>query len=646
MAAPRIKLADAFPVDKHVKTSPAWCIAVWRLDYPISFDRQTFKSVNGAIAADGAQLRGKNPLIIVSDATSVTINSTKAAHTHSISATLKNNAKVNYLSEILPGDWIGVWMVNYEDDLKKVLKALRKGDPANWYDSGFKGIGRVDSLFKDIVVDSRGNIVSDYALTATCFSELDTQIYYEQALSQAADKDIPTWMAKIGLDLQDLFVSNSKDGVLEDNIHKVIPGLFEIMLGKGASDAINTGDGDVNTSTGGATLTENAIRGEAEKAAPYAYLVPTAVGRTLNRVSRGGANDKVMAFADIMTLLVGRQEFDADGSNSKAQRFYPTLPTSTYNQTYKDTGNVMLGAFLPMQVGFVNTPLWSIAQQFLNPACNEMFTSFKADQDGFIIPTVQVRQIPFTTSKFPGLDSPYGVAKFLDQPRWVMDAHLLKRCRVGRSNATRTNFVRIYGQSQHHAGVVVAVQAVENGTINDPIDIQRSGLHPYATMVACETVSQSNGNPSHWMKLVADRMMGSHLTLSGQMTSVGIAEPVNIGDNLEFDGIVYHIEAITHTCSISNKIKSFFTSFSLSNGLSSQENSGTGQGNGGSSTSEPARAFKKSNDYVLYAGINESDAREREGGLKEDTYFDTSVDDDGSSDLNGTPVTGEYDGGT
>lgn len=638
-------LSEVYSPDQVSKISPGWCIAVWRLDFPISFDRSTFKSVDSANDADGAQLRGKNPLILVSDVVQASITASKAQHIHQCQASISNNPKNNYASLILPGDWFGIWMVRHEDQLAKVVDALKKGDPANFWGSGLKGIGRVESMGKDIERQGDGSIVSDYTFTGSCFTELDTQIYYEMGLAQAADKDIPTWMAKIGLSIDELFTKDQRrNGTLDDNIHKLIPALFDIMLSKGAASYVNNSPGtNLQVSTGGATNTLSS-NPDSPKAAPYAFVVPGAIASTLNRQPK----EKVAAYSDLMTLLVGRQEFDNDNDQSPARRFYPKLNTTAGRSednssddndlTFRYTGNQMLGAFLPLNVGFVNTPMWQICQQFLNPVCNEMFTAFKADPEGNIVPTVQVRQIPFTTSKFPGLDAPYGVTRFLDLPRWVIPPHALRKARIVRSNATRTNFVRVYGQSDLHAGVPVPVQAVKNGTISDPIDIQRSGLHPYSTMIGCETVSQANGQPSLWMKLVADRMMGSHLTYSGTIIADGIEEPICPGDNIQFLDTVLHIESVTHSVGMEGGNKVFITTLAVSNGLSSQEKDNPGTPN----------SFRKSNDHVLYSGLSEDDFRDYDGGVKSLTSMETTLenpDDDGRGEYTQqSKATGEFDG--
>jgi hypothetical protein len=55
--------------------------------------------------------------------------------------------------------------------------------------------------------------------------------------------------------------------------------------------------------------------------------------------------------------------------------------------------------------------------------------------------------------------------------------------------------------------------------------------------------------------------------LNGTCSTVGIAAPIVPGDNLEYDGVVYHIESVSHSCSVSpNGVRHFITQLSLTHG--------------------------------------------------------------------------------
>jgi hypothetical protein len=98
------------------------------------------------------------------------------------------------------------------------------------------------------------------------------------------------------------------------------------------------------------------------------------------------------------------------------------------------------------------------------------------------------------------------------------------------------------------------------------------------------------------MEIIADIMMGAHMTLTGTIEMVGIQAPICPGDNLEWDDVVFHIESVTHVCSINtnNGIKSFHTIVALSHGVSATPGSGV---------------------LGIYAGVYKDDQRSNEAPL-------------------------------
>ena len=56
--------------------------------------------------------------------------------------------------------------------------------------------------------------------------------------------------------------------------------------------------------------------------------------------------------------------------------------------------------------------------------------------------------------------------------------------------------------------------------------------------------------------------------MSGTINFVGIPQPIAVGDNLQFDNVVYHIEQVSHVAAISQDGKKMFrTTVVLSNGM-------------------------------------------------------------------------------
>ena len=641
--APRYQLIDDFGGGTYIGTSPTWVIAVWRFDIPISFDRSTMKSVQ-AMGGDGAKLRGANPLIISSECPQLTVTTNKDSHLTSLSAKLNSGPK-NFIVEILPGDWVMAWIVNYEDQAVELIDNLRNLKPANSFKSGLKFVGRVDSIQNDMKVDRPGGKVdSTYSLNCSGFKELDTILYYDLALKEKAIDNIGYWMYKLGEDLEKIFKYDKNES--PNNVVKILTSFFEAILGRGvpASRSKFGKNNDVQNIYQGTDDDPNT------QEAPFAYLVPEDVGKALDRTSRSKKGG-VLAFPDIFEFIYGVQEYENANSSSPEQRFQPKFKDGGQsNQTYKDAGSPLLGSFLPVGITVINKPLWSILNEYLNPVVNEMYVTLRVNSDGKILPTVIARQIPFTSNVFNNegqkIEGPtqdgsvmaenIKVTRFLDLPRWVMHPALFAGGTIGRSDATRTNFVHVYGQSRLQKGVPQSYQIVVNPPIVDSLDIQRSGIRPFIGSTACEVADQVGKAPTVWMQLIADRMINSQLTVNGTISMVGVQAPIPVGDNLEWNGVVYHIESVTHNCFIDHEMgqKSFMTTLSLTHGmrnLDDNEASGNVANNADDLTGKSAgngtvdESFQKSNDFPVYPGISTKDNMKYQPGITEESKFHTNV---------------------
>ncbi len=584
MGAPSYNLLSDFGVAKadYLSVNAHWAIAVIRLGYPLSFDRSTM-SANTSDLTQGALLRADKPLIITGDCTNINITGSKSSHTKSMNATLKQT-ETNYLVELMPGDWVMAWMTSNADDFETLLKKIERNNPDNpcntWSD-GFKFIGRIHNVRKNVTVNpGTGLKTATYSLQCTGFEELDTQFFYDAGLASkdTVEKDIGSWLARIGRDVSNLYASDARTGIQLNNVDVLIPTMIDIIVGKGVST--NTSPTIAAGANGQDTVTAAPT-----KDAPLAYIIPTMVGRLLGKTQEDASKKTVLAYCDILELLQGVQTYPGEDT------FTPQLNKAKSTPQRRVTTTPMLGTFLPSPPEFTNRPLWGVLQQFLNPAINEMYTALRVNPEGRVVPTIVLRQIPFTTDAFDP-DSQYvkdrvqqgtGTGKtslpdgklpftrFLSLPRWQMPGVMVHSCDIGRSNATRINFVHVYGQALYSkANISIGAQIVNNPPIMDSLDIQRSGLHSYMTTINCAVQDEVDEVPGLWMSLVADWMIGSQYTLNGHIESVLIQSPIVEGDNLEWDGVVYHIESVSHTGNVdASGMKTARTSLTLTNGMRS-----------------------------------------------------------------------------
>jgi hypothetical protein len=232
---------------------------------------------------------------------------------------------------------------------------------------------------------------------------------------------------------------------------------------------------------------------------------------------------------------------------------------------------------------------------YLNSPVNEMLTVLRADDDSNIYPFLVVRQVPLTTDEGanaaakvllqPDKDDPdsegewvvekqnveLGERKipataFMELPRWVVAPGLVFDADIGRSDQPRVNMCYVYG-----SGPGSPVDEVKSfhlaPPIKDDLDILRNGVRPYMPSVNVLLVDGNLG-PSNWRDFMADISMSLHLTLNGTMSISGVRAPIAPGDNLEYEGIVYHIESVTHTFRLDSSTgnRHFQTSLNLSNG--------------------------------------------------------------------------------
>lgn len=644
--APRYHLIDDFlstkprsPKDRdlaaeEISVSPGWVVAIIRLSNPVSFDRTKLLASEPGDSvsvsnnpADGVRLRG--PVLVISDqgdCVRLTVSGNKSNHTNTLQAQLLGS-ETNYFSAILPGDWVMAWMLESQDKTVDLIKRIHNLEPCNGFDDGFKFVGRVQDVRRVRQKDQAGGTVSVfYNLTATGYQELNTMIFYDPHLAES-NKLMGSWLAKLGKGITELLNTPSQDtaSTAAIDINEVIPFFVDLLLGDGIPQRYaNPGkDSHLRIVTGG-------VQGEAAEA-PYAYLVPAEVGKLLGKTAR--SKTEILAYADILELLTGVQRFGGvAGTEAGAKApwgvFVPDGVTTdepppegeTYVTPHKRTGIKMLGQFVPTTPDFSNKPLWGVLQQWLNPTINEMYTALRTNEIGRVVPTIIVRQMPFSTEALTkDMESQNTVlTPFLEVPRWVMHPALVMEDQLGRSDAVRFNFIHIYGQSSPppKKNNNLTFQLVRNPPIRDDLDIQRSGLRPYMTMVACSLEEASLG-PRKWMEVASDWLMGQQFTLNGGITCLGIQAPIVHGDNLEWDAVISHIEGVTHDCvrhySSEHAYNSFTTTLQLTHGVRSN-------------TDEVYKQGRVDNDSYLYSGFKQTDQRALDPGLTSDGIRDTVSD--------------------
>lgn len=165
-------------------------------------------------------------------------------------------------------------------------------------------------------------------------------------------------------------------------------------------------------------------------------------------------------------------------------------------------------------------------------------------------------------------------------PRWKINETMIRQYSYSTNEANRINFVQVWGSSSAAeftgqkipGGNDIRMLEYNNGNYqSNNIDIKRHGLRLF---LGSTQYDQIVGGPTGgslaglFAKLNADWLYNGHLKATGSVVLNGVVDPIVEGDNCQIRDIVYHIESVHHSCSISaNGIKSFTTTLQLSNGL-------------------------------------------------------------------------------
>lgn len=608
---------DGTATPESLSVTPYAIMAVWRYRHPVTFSRARGASFSNN-PIDSIRLRDRT-LVILEDIQSLQVATTKSNHVGQLNASLLPGA--NYITEIFPGDWVAAWMVNDVTTAQSLFERIQSNKSCNKFLDGLKFFGRVTSVRVRSTQSPNGIRTTNFTLNAASFTEFDASIYYEPYFASQAVGVASEWLQKTGSKINELIKKDSKGGDPSITVNEAVPFFVNAFFGAGVPK--NQGFGDD-------TLTQT--RGLDD---PNVFIIPSEVSKIVG-VEEGTKANGAVGWHDVCNILQGVQKYQlgADaapvgGDERAGFVFAPDgLNWASPQPIDKTTRRLrcpqdMLGTFLPSPPQFNGQrTVWSIMQQYLNPSINEMYCTLRASPTGDVMPTLVVRQLPFSSGI---LDSTYkpkmpkvandskqksktqknkvddqavvnqvsqprelALTRFTELPRWQIHPLLIKSIDLGRSDALRFNFVHVYGETGLQAQDRTAY-IVRDPPIADDMDIIRSGLRPYMATVNCSPQDATMRKAGDWMYILSDILMGQHLTLTGTVETVGIQSPICPGDNVEVDGHILHIEAVVHSFNIApgSGIKTFVTSLSLSHGLKAEQSTG--------------------GDFALYSGTSSSD---------------------------------------
>lgn len=519
------------------QSSPTWVLTFIRWE-----QRDTLRTVPTS-TVNYTTVRS-NLLVVESDCVQVSTNSNKNTLTPSMSATLLMT-DVNYETDVGPGDFVIVNMLNWQQDARRVANQARAHQPINGIKDGFKGVFKVQSVRKKLAIidQEKGTKGLVFQITGFAFTEFNNTIYFNQNLvdQDSEQNNVNLWFTNLA-SAWALMVTNK--GLT--NVQDIIRFLIEVLIGNGIGDSGRIVKGIVKSPN---TL----------------FFIPSLLGDLLNV-------DSAIAAKDVYNYLFGVQTYNANASQSASDGLNPTLST-TNGRFFTTSYSKCQGETVTKPEYWNQVQVWSILNQFSNSPINELYTCFRLSPDGDVMPTVVFRQIPFTNDDF--VTGNFPVTRFMNIPRWNLDPALAYSFDIGRDEAARINFVQYFGRSTlGPEGYDLSAETAQKNYLYDVDDVKRSGLRPYVvTSLFDEPVvegQKQDYKSTYWAKIVGDCLIGGHLKMSGTIECVGIVDPIAVGDNLQFDGVVYHIEQISHNCveSAADGRKRFTTTISLSHGIS------------------------------------------------------------------------------
>ncbi len=506
--------------------------------YMLTFLRWSNRDTYNYDSPDAIEVR--KPMVVYNDAISVVTTDSKSSMSATTTMVLKCG-DINYATALHPGDFVIVNLVNWDSEAQRIRDLAITLQPINGINDGFKGVYKIQSVVKTLRVDRNANGGKSLYVTITAAShtEFNNVIYYNPAIAASfRDKGAALWSTAIG----DYYSSKLK---AESSVQDVVTDLFKILIGKSQKKF------DAKIKNYGNTH----------------FKIPPMLGALIGRPDITYANE---FYNYVIGIWQDSKSTKANTSNI-GPGFNPSFVETPDEENFITTGRPLAGRKEVQLENWNNQTAWSIIMGNINNVLNEMYTSHRVGPDNSVYPTIVVRQKPFTSEHFDGAST---VTKFFQVPRWKISANLLYELQTSMNEAARFNFVQVFTrQLADTAEQDMAQQIALGNFFYDGDDIERQGLKPYVVTSNFDFPSSKGGDNSkklharEWAQIVSDWIIDGHLKESGVLTFQGIVDPIAVGDNLEFDGIVYQIEAVSHIMNINGDKKSFQTRVTVSFGM-------------------------------------------------------------------------------
>lgn len=578
---------------EHIEASPYWVLLVIPFKEAHIYDEAKITNVTQSIVdvSQNDALRDpvetNTPFFLHNRCISWSISSSKSQFTHSANFTIVS--PVNNLNEISSnrtpnqdvssklqvGAYVMFWAMNSKEEYDKVKVKIRQNtplDPPNYPQSGFKFMGRVESIRKEVSLNLDGAKMTRYSVTAHGFRELNNLIYYNQIVKTAVIESQSSQGLNFinALDLPTRINQLLTEGGIIVNTQDAIIALLDIFF-------------DIDTAR---KIREVATDGGLS-APNREYLVPNRLVTLLGNNTNG---QPAKYNRNVLTKVLGVVEREKNNTPTSIPTYRATASTDRPDIfTYGDTRKI--ATYIINQSSYFDSrPVWSLLQQYLAAPINEMYTAFRYTPatsmlPARIMPTLVARQTPFSSYFFDNKSEykEYPITSYSgDMFRWkIPESHVLGYS-IGNSDSLLVNYIHLLGFTDSpDVSTQVWLNEKENKPIMNVASIQRDGLRPtvHSTnipLLQAAVNAQEAGfvDFNFFRALCADLMFDQHTKMSGTFNCVGIQDPICVGDNFEVipddpnaQRLLFHIEGITHEGGIyGNGEKTFRTTLHVSYG--------------------------------------------------------------------------------
>lgn len=499
------------------------------------------------------------------------------------------------------------------------------GKTVNGFMDGLKFVGRLNAPKRAREVDGQGVMRTSYNLSAVGFGEFDSQIHFDEAArARDAEFAVPVihQMSQFGPDSNtaktiagaiDGAAANANPISSEDHIKKWL----SIFLGvgptdyakgfqnEGASAIVSANDRFLVPKTIGSLISKHPA-GQA-----YTYVDLLSIFLGVQAPSESGTKPATRddGYTDIpkngfairpAAPLLGAFFTSAiQFSQTTVWELLRNFLNEPMNEMYVSlrlnndgrVGPTLIARQLPF-FGIPGEKLTAPSNQFeeqthediLHALLDELINDPNTKKNAKLIntkPSLALEMQKNARARREAVDDAIAsgatnvaVTLFLDLPRWVIHPTIVQSELLGPSDSLRSNYIKVPGYDMVNDTFEPSVDSdwVINPPILDSADIQRNGLRTFIQPTRADIrgiVDETGKKGRIFTNMMASILIDQHLKWTGTLSTKGIQEPIAIGDNLEYDDLILHIESVVHEGWIDpTGKKNFTTKLALSHGVS------------------------------------------------------------------------------